>query len=148
MHLQSLKYFIILESIFCNLLKFTSTRPFSLQSYAFITYPPQTFDVKFYYNLTVKILSLLISFYQRFVIRKFYKFLKYFYNVFFSFRHLNQNMAIAQYIISHFEEKYGPSWHCIVSDGNLGFFVRYDPSDHIYFSLGSLTVFLFKNINN
>ncbi|VDK76891.1 unnamed protein product [Litomosoides sigmodontis] len=63
-------------------------------------------------------------------------------------QHSNQNMAIAQYIMSHFEEKYGPSWHCIVSDGSLGFFVRYDPTDHIYFSLESLTVFLFKHINN
>uniref|UniRef100_A0A0R3RX33 Dynein light chain n=1 Tax=Elaeophora elaphi TaxID=1147741 RepID=A0A0R3RX33_9BILA len=60
-------------------------------------------------------------------------------------QHSNQNMAIAQYIMSHFEERYGSPWHCFVSDGTLGFYVRYDASNHIYFSLGSITVFLFKN---
>ncbi|VDO21446.1 unnamed protein product, partial [Brugia timori] len=61
------------------------------------------------------------------------------------FRHPSQNMAMAQYIMSHFEERYGSAWHCIVSDGNLGFYVRYDPSNHIYFFIGSTTIFLFKN---
>ncbi|KAL3985701.1 Dynein light chain type 1 family protein [Acanthocheilonema viteae] len=60
-------------------------------------------------------------------------------------QHSNQNMAMAQYIMSHFEDRYGSTWHCIVSDGSLGFYVRYDPSNHIYFSLGSITIFLFKN---
>ncbi|CAG9535452.1 unnamed protein product [Cercopithifilaria johnstoni] len=60
-------------------------------------------------------------------------------------QHSNHNMAIAQYIMSHFEDKYGSPWHCIVSDGNLGFYARYDPTNHIYFSLGPITIFLFKN---
>ncbi|KAK6108704.1 Dynein light chain type 1 family protein [Brugia pahangi] len=60
-------------------------------------------------------------------------------------QHPSQNMAMAQYIMSHFEERYGSAWHCIVSDGNLGFYVRYDPSNHIYFFIGSTTIFLFKN---
>ncbi|VDN08504.1 unnamed protein product [Thelazia callipaeda] len=59
--------------------------------------------------------------------------------------HSGQNMAIAQYIMSHFEEKYDSPWHCVVSDGNLGFFVRYDASNHIYFTVGPITIFLFKN---
>uniref|UniRef100_A0A915Q4L9 Dynein light chain n=1 Tax=Setaria digitata TaxID=48799 RepID=A0A915Q4L9_9BILA len=60
-------------------------------------------------------------------------------------QHPNQNMAMAQYIMAHFEERYGAPWHCIVSDGSLGFFVRYDQSNHIYFAIGSITIFLFKN---
>ncbi|VDM06848.1 unnamed protein product [Wuchereria bancrofti] len=60
-------------------------------------------------------------------------------------QHPSQNMAMAQYIMSHFEERYGSAWHCIVSDGNLGFYIRYDPSNHIYFFIGSTTIFLFKN---
>ncbi|EFO28186.1 hypothetical protein LOAG_00288 [Loa loa] len=60
-------------------------------------------------------------------------------------QHSNQNMAVAQYIMSNFEERYGSPWHCVVSDGSLGFYVRYDPSNHIYFSIGATTIFLFQN---
>ncbi|VDK50909.1 unnamed protein product [Gongylonema pulchrum] len=54
-------------------------------------------------------------------------------------------MAIAHYLMTHFEEKYGSPWHCVVSDGNLGFYVRYDASNHIYFAIGNTTFFLFKS---
>lgn len=60
-------------------------------------------------------------------------------------QHRNEKMAIAQYCMHHFEQKYGPPWHCVVSDGNLGFYVRYDASNHIYFVIGPITIFLFKS---
>lgn len=54
-------------------------------------------------------------------------------------------MRIAHHLMSKFEEAYGAPWHCVVSGGELGFFVRYDPQNHIYFTLDSNTIFLFKH---
>uniref|UniRef100_A0A0M3I877 Dynein light chain n=1 Tax=Ascaris lumbricoides TaxID=6252 RepID=A0A0M3I877_ASCLU len=56
-------------------------------------------------------------------------------------------MPIAQHLMTRFEQKYGAPWHCVVSDGQLGFYVRYDPAGHIYFAVGSTIIFLFRNQN-
>ncbi|KAM3716796.1 Dynein light chain 1, cytoplasmic [Dirofilaria immitis] len=56
----------------------------------------------------------------------------------------NHLMAIARHIMINFEEKYEPPWCCIVSNGQLGFYLRYDRQNHIYFSLFKHTIFLYK----
>ncbi|KHN79427.1 Dynein light chain 1, cytoplasmic [Toxocara canis] len=56
----------------------------------------------------------------------------------------NEKMRIAKRIASRFEAKYGASWHCIVSDGHMRFYVRYNVDDHIYFAVGQMSIFLFR----
>ncbi|MFH4982250.1 hypothetical protein AB6A40_008959 [Gnathostoma spinigerum] len=56
----------------------------------------------------------------------------------------HEKMRIAHHLMTKFEESYGPPWCCVVSDGQLGFYVRYDPVNHIYFAVGEIILFLFK----
>ncbi|VDK38777.1 unnamed protein product [Anisakis simplex] len=53
-------------------------------------------------------------------------------------------MKIAKYIANAFEANYASLWHCIVSDGHMRFYVRYDADNHIYFAIGQLSIFLFR----
>uniref|UniRef100_A0A915B2D3 Dynein light chain n=1 Tax=Parascaris univalens TaxID=6257 RepID=A0A915B2D3_PARUN len=56
----------------------------------------------------------------------------------------NEKMIIAHYITARFAAQYGGNWHCVVSDGRLGYEVRHHSEDHIFFSVGSLTILLFR----
>uniref|UniRef100_A0A915Q1F5 Dynein light chain n=1 Tax=Setaria digitata TaxID=48799 RepID=A0A915Q1F5_9BILA len=58
----------------------------------------------------------------------------------------NHMMAIARHIMMNFEQRYGSPWSCIVSNGQLGFYMRYDRQNHIYFVSSGHTIFLYKNI--
>ncbi|VDO48749.1 unnamed protein product, partial [Onchocerca flexuosa] len=60
----------------------------------------------------------------------------------------NHLMAIARHIMMNFEERYGPPWSCIVSNGQLGFYLRYDRQNHIYFALSGHTIFLYKDFTS
>uniref|UniRef100_A0A915B437 Dynein light chain n=1 Tax=Parascaris univalens TaxID=6257 RepID=A0A915B437_PARUN len=51
-------------------------------------------------------------------------------------------MHLAQHIMMNFEGKYGTAWHCIATDGDLGFFMHYDT--HIHLCVGSAIIGLFK----
>ncbi|ATZ50079.1 Bcdyn2 [Botrytis cinerea B05.10] len=50
---------------------------------------------------------------------------------------------IAQYIKKAFDEKRGPTWHCIVGR-NFGSFVTHETKHFIYFYLGHCAILLFK----
>lgn len=50
---------------------------------------------------------------------------------------------IAQYIKKTFDEKKGPTWHCIVGR-NFGSFVTHETKHFIYFYLGHCAILLFK----
>ncbi|CAG9535451.1 unnamed protein product [Cercopithifilaria johnstoni] len=60
----------------------------------------------------------------------------------------NQMMAIARHIMMNFEERYGPPWCCVVSNGQLGFYLRYDRQNYIYFALSRHTIFLYKTFTS
>ncbi|VBB33272.1 unnamed protein product, partial [Acanthocheilonema viteae] len=60
----------------------------------------------------------------------------------------NHMMAIARHIMVHFEERYGSPWCCIVSNGQLGFYLRYDRQNYIYFALSRHTIFLYKTFTS
>ncbi|VDM38476.1 unnamed protein product [Toxocara canis] len=57
----------------------------------------------------------------------------------------DEKMHIAQHVVTGFEEWFGVPYHCILSDGQLGFNVGYDANNHAYFGVGPITVFLFRN---
>ncbi|CAG8982202.1 hypothetical protein HYALB_00003638 [Hymenoscyphus albidus] len=50
---------------------------------------------------------------------------------------------IAQYIKKQFDERKGPTWHCIVGR-NFGSFVTHETKHFIYFYLGHCAILLFK----
>ncbi|PHH67009.1 hypothetical protein CDD81_4404 [Ophiocordyceps australis] len=50
---------------------------------------------------------------------------------------------IAQHIKRTFDEKKGPTWHCIVGR-NFGSFVTHETKHFIYFYLGHCAILLFK----
>ncbi|KAF4446279.1 dynein light chain LC8-type [Fusarium austroafricanum] len=50
---------------------------------------------------------------------------------------------IAQYIKRTFDERKGPTWHCIVGR-NFGSFVTHETKHFIYFYLGHCAILLFK----
>ncbi|KAB8304440.1 hypothetical protein DID88_008893 [Monilinia fructigena] len=50
---------------------------------------------------------------------------------------------IAQYVKKAFDEKRGPTWHCIVGR-NFGSFVTHETKHFIYFYLGHCAILLFK----
>ncbi|KAG0652012.1 dynein light cytoplasmic [Hyphodiscus hymeniophilus] len=50
---------------------------------------------------------------------------------------------IAQYIKKTFDERKGPTWHCIVGR-NFGSFVTHETKHFIYFYLGHCAILLFK----
>lgn len=52
-------------------------------------------------------------------------------------------MAVARDVMVACEQQFGESWNCVVSDGELGFYMRYHQENHIYCSVGGLTVFLY-----
>ncbi|KHN83915.1 hypothetical protein Tcan_12328 [Toxocara canis] len=60
----------------------------------------------------------------------------------------NEKMRMAQYLRNAFEERYGAPFHCIVSDGHLGFYGHYDPERYIYFAVKNLTVLLFRHLED
>jgi dynein light chain LC8-type len=51
---------------------------------------------------------------------------------------------IAAYIKKEFDNKYGPTWHCIVGR-NFGSYVTHETKHFIYFYLGQLAILLFKS---
>ncbi|RSM10630.1 hypothetical protein CEP52_003466 [Fusarium oligoseptatum] len=51
---------------------------------------------------------------------------------------------IAQHIKRTFDERKGPTWHCIVGR-NFGSFVTHETKHFIYFYLGHCAILLFKN---
>ncbi|TWU75324.1 Dynein light chain [Metarhizium rileyi] len=61
--------------------------------------------------------------------------------------HLVVNMYILQDIAQHikrtFDERKGPTWHCIVGR-NFGSFVTHETKHFIYFYLGHCAILLFK----
>ncbi|KAL4730198.1 Dynein light chain [Fusarium chlamydosporum] len=65
-------------------------------------------------------------------------------------RHAQEAMAkftiekdIAQHIKRTFDERKGPTWHCIVGR-NFGSFVTHETKHFIYFYLGHCAILLFK----
>ncbi|PNY24631.1 Dynein light chain lc8-type, partial [Tolypocladium capitatum] len=52
-------------------------------------------------------------------------------------------MDIAQHIKRTFDERKGPTWHCIVGR-NFGSFVTHETKHFIYFYLGHCAILLFK----
>ncbi|KAM3077854.1 Dynein light chain [Clarireedia jacksonii] len=50
---------------------------------------------------------------------------------------------IAQHIKKTFDDKRGPTWHCIVGR-NFGSFVTHETKHFIYFYLGHCAILLFK----
>ncbi|KAJ9161467.1 hypothetical protein NKR19_g2251 [Coniochaeta hoffmannii] len=50
---------------------------------------------------------------------------------------------IAQHIKKTFDERKGPTWHCIVGR-NFGSFVTHETKHFIYFYLGHCAILLFK----
>jgi len=55
----------------------------------------------------------------------------------------NIEKDIAQYIKKTFDERKGPTWHCIVGR-NFGSFVTHETKHFIYFYLGHCAILLFK----
>ncbi|KAF5570022.1 hypothetical protein CEK26_001314 [Fusarium fujikuroi] len=53
------------------------------------------------------------------------------------------DMDIAQHIKRTFDERKGPTWHCIVGR-NFGSFVTHETKHFIYFYLGHCAILLFK----
>ncbi|CAL8465437.1 g4973 [Coccomyxa elongata] len=51
---------------------------------------------------------------------------------------------IAAAIKKHFDDKYKPTWHCIVGK-NFGSYVTHESSHFIYFYIGPQAVLLFKS---
>jgi dynein light chain LC8-type len=51
---------------------------------------------------------------------------------------------IAMYIKKQFDEKFQPTWHCVVGR-NFGSYVTHEMKGFIYFYLGNVAVLLFKN---
>lgn len=56
----------------------------------------------------------------------------------------NEKMIIAHFITTRFETQYGGNWHCVVSDGRLGYEVRHHAEHHMFFSVATLTILLFR----
>lgn len=55
----------------------------------------------------------------------------------------NIEKDIAQFIKKTFDERKGPTWHCIVGR-NFGSFVTHETKHFIYFYLGHCAILLFK----
>ncbi|OIW26115.1 dynein light chain [Coniochaeta ligniaria NRRL 30616] len=51
--------------------------------------------------------------------------------------------AMAKFTIEKFDERKGPTWHCIVGR-NFGSFVTHETKHFIYFYLGHCAILLFK----
>ena len=51
---------------------------------------------------------------------------------------------ISSYIKKVFEERFQPSWHCIVGR-NFGAHVTFEARNYIYFYIGQMGVLLFKS---
>jgi dynein light chain LC8-type len=51
---------------------------------------------------------------------------------------------IAMYIKKQFDEKFQPTWHCVVGR-NFGSYVTHEMKGFIYFYLGNVAILLFKN---
>ncbi|KAL3313458.1 Dynein light chain Tctex-type [Cichlidogyrus casuarinus] len=56
----------------------------------------------------------------------------------------NIEKDIAAYIKKDFDQKYGPTWHCIVGR-NYGSYVTHETKHFIYFYLGQIAVLLYKS---
>ena len=51
--------------------------------------------------------------------------------------------AISEHIKSHFDDKYGSNWHCIVGK-NFASFVSYNIRNYLFFYIGSLAILIYK----
>ncbi|KAL1807374.1 hypothetical protein ACET3Z_024364 [Daucus carota] len=51
---------------------------------------------------------------------------------------------VAEYIKKEFDNKYGPTWHCIVGK-NFGSYVTHETHHFVYFYLDAKAVLLFKS---
>ena len=56
----------------------------------------------------------------------------------------NIEKDIAAFIETEFNERYSPTWHCVVG-GNFGPFVAHETKHFIYFHLGQVAILLFKS---
>ncbi|KAJ4297034.1 Dynein light chain [Collariella sp. IMI 366227] len=56
---------------------------------------------------------------------------------------LEAQEAMAKFTIEKFDERKGPTWHCIVGR-NFGSFVTHETKHFIYFYLGHCAILLFK----
>ena len=56
----------------------------------------------------------------------------------------NIESDIAAYIKKEFDQKYDPTWHCIVGR-NFGSYVTREANHFIYFYLGHVAILLFKS---
>ncbi|XP_072172769.1 dynein light chain LC6, flagellar outer arm-like [Diadema setosum] len=61
-----------------------------------------------------------------------------------AFEKFNVEKDVASFIKKDFDEKYSPTWHCIVGK-NFGSFVTHETKHFIYFYVGSMAVLLFKS---
>ena len=50
---------------------------------------------------------------------------------------------ISKYIKSHFDHKYGPTWHCVVGS-DFKAFVTHESKHFIFFYIGKIAVCLYK----
>ena len=51
---------------------------------------------------------------------------------------------VSKHIKTFFDQKYGPTWHCIVGR-NFGSYVTHETKHFIYFYLGQVAILLFKS---
>ena len=51
---------------------------------------------------------------------------------------------ISKHIKAHFDQKYGPTWHCIVGS-DFRAFVTHESKHFIFFYVGKLAICLYKN---
>ena len=56
----------------------------------------------------------------------------------------NIEKDIATFVKKEFDQKYHPSWHCVVGR-NFGSYVTHEAKHFIYFYLGQVAILLFKS---
>eukprot|EP00818_Percolomonas_sp_WS_P002822 CAMPEP_0117438240 /NCGR_PEP_ID=MMETSP0759-20121206/1951_1 /TAXON_ID=63605 /ORGANISM="Percolomonas cosmopolitus, Strain WS" /LENGTH=89 /DNA_ID=CAMNT_0005229925 /DNA_START=128 /DNA_END=397 /DNA_ORIENTATION=- len=56
----------------------------------------------------------------------------------------NIEKDIAAHIKKHFDQKYNPTWHCVVGR-NFGSYVTHETKNFLYFYLGQVAVLLWKS---
>ncbi|KAL7104910.1 hypothetical protein ACP275_07G012000 [Erythranthe tilingii] len=61
-----------------------------------------------------------------------------------AFEKNNVEKDVAEHIKKMFDQKYGPTWHCIVGK-NFGSYVTHETNHFVYFYLDSKAVLLFKS---
>ncbi|KAL2530530.1 Dynein light chain type 1 family protein [Forsythia ovata] len=61
-----------------------------------------------------------------------------------AFEKCSVEKEVAEHIKKMFDNKYGPTWHCIVGK-NFGSYVTHETNHFVYFYLDSKAVLLFKS---